>query len=276
MRPRPLPLLPLFFFVMAAWPQKASGLPSSPAQPQAGTSPTPATVDTHPAVKREFEPALSYFERGRVVGFPSATPGSHYLLKATFQIPTPSHGLATGRYEDTFVDATHWRREAWVGTSHLVRSRDADKRYAEADVPDAAVLYMVLRVLEPIPAPDTFDSSVWSIRHDTVGDVATTRLAYGPETADGDLVPGQSQGFWFDSSGRLLRAFTGGVDVLRSDFTNYNGAQIAQTSVVRVSSGGVAMRVNVSSVAQLTSSPPEWTFVIANHESRSPVGDTIR
>jgi hypothetical protein len=29
-------------------------------------------------------------------------------------------------------------------------------------------------------------------------------------------------------------------------------------------------------VAQLTSSPPEWTFVIANHESRSPVGDTIR
>jgi hypothetical protein len=211
-----------------------------------------------------------------VVGFPSATPGSHYQLKATFQIPTPSNGLVNGRYQDIFVDATHWRREAWVGTSHLVRARDADKRYAEADGPDSAVLLMVLRVLEPIPDTDTFDSSVWRISRDTVADVPATRLAYGPENSLGDLEPGKSQGFWFDSGGRLLRAFTDGVDVLRTDFMDYNGAQIAQTTVVSVNGGGVAMRIHVSSISRLTSRPPEWTFVVANHESRSQLGETVR
>jgi len=225
--------------------------------------------------KPEFEPAWSYFERGRVVGFPSATPGSHYQLKATFQIPTPTNGLATGRYEDTFVDASHWRREAWVGESHIVRSRDAGQRYAESDGPDASVLLMVLRVLEPIPDTDTFDSSVWRISHDKVGDVPTIRLAYGPENPDGDLVPGQSQGFWFDASGNLLRAFTDGVDVYRSDFMAYNSAQIAQNSVVRVN-GGVAMRIHVASVSRLTSRPPEWEFVVANHEWHGQAGEEVR
>jgi hypothetical protein len=259
---------------MTARPAGALGLPIPPAESQAGQSsstPPPAA-----APKREFEPAWSYFERGRVVGFPSATPGSHYQLKATFQIPTPSNGLTNGRYMDIFVDATHWRREAWVGTSHLVRARDADKRYAEADGPDSAVLLMVLRVLEPIPDTDTFDSSVWRISRDTVDGMPTTRLAYGPENSLGDLVPGQSQGFWFDSSGKLLRAFTDGVDVLRTDFMDYNGAQIAQTTVVRVNGGGVAMRIHVSSISRLTSRPPEWTFVVANHESRNQLGETVR
>jgi hypothetical protein len=211
-----------------------------------------------------------------VVGFPSATPGSHYQLKAVFQIPTASNGLTNGRYQDIFVDSTHWRREAWVGTSHLVRARDADKRYAEADGPDSAVLLMVLRVLEPIPDTDTFDSSVWRITRDTVDGVPTTRLAYGPENSLGDLEPGKSQGFWFDSNGRLLRAFTDGVDVLRTDFMDYNGAQIAQTTVVRVNGGGVAMRIHVSSISRLTSRPPEWTFVVANHEWRNQLGETVR
>ena len=253
----------------------------APTRPAAGhqASQSAAPPDLPPqnlAPKSEFEPSWSYFQRGRTSGFPSFVPGSHYRLKATFQIPTPINGLATGRYEDTFFDLTHWRREAWVGSSHLVRARDGDKRYFEADGEDSRILLMVLRVLEPIPDTDTFDSSVWRISHDKVGDVPTTRLAYGPETRAGELVPGESQGFWFDSSGKLLRAFTGGVDVLRSDFMDYNGAQIAQTSVVRVSSGGVAMRVNISSVARLTSRPPEWTFVVANHESRRQAGDEIR
>ena len=267
----PLPLL--LFFGAVVGPAQAYGLTYPQTESQAvQSSPPPAAA---PAPRREFEPAWSYFERGRVVGFPSATPGSHYQIKATFQIPTPSNGLTSGRYMDIFVDSTHWRREAWVGTSHLVRARDADKRYAEADGPDSAVLLMVLRVLEPIPDADTFDSSVWRISRDTVDGVPATRLAYGPENSLGDLIPGKAQGFWVDSSGRLLQAFTDGVEVQRTDFTDYNGAQIAQNTVVRVN-GGVAMRIHLSSIARLTSRPPEWTFVVANHESRSQLGDTVR
>jgi hypothetical protein len=277
MRSRLLLLLCLPFLLVAALRARAVGPSSHADAVQAAPSgSTPPADSQTPAAKRDFEPAWSYFERGRVVGFPSATPGSHYQLKATFQIPTPSNGLTSGRYQDIFVDATHWRREAWVGTSHLVRARDADKRYAEADGPDSAVLLMVLRVLEPIPDTGTFDSSVWRISHDKVGGIPTTRLVYGPETAGDELVPGQSQGFWFDSSGKLLRAFTDGVDVLRSDFTGYNGVQIAQSSVVRVGSGGVAMRIRVTSISRLTSRPPEWTFVVANHESRQKIAEEVR
>jgi hypothetical protein len=254
----------------------SAGAPPSFRAGQPGTVPQAAVPAPAPSAKPEFEPAWSYFERGRVVGFPSATPGSHYRLKAIFQIPTPTNTLTSGRYEDTFVDTAHWRREAWVGESHIVRARDGAQRYAEADGPDSGVLLMVLRVLEPIPDTDTFDSSVWRISHDKVGDVPTIRLAYGPETPDGDLVPGKSQGFWFDASGNLLRAFTDGVEVYRSDFMPYESAQVAQTTVVSVTGGGVAMRIHVVSIARLTSRPPEWDFVVVGHDWRGQAGDEVR
>jgi hypothetical protein len=269
-----LPSLLLLFSASSTRPEAPTRLPAG-LQASQSTAP-PELPPQNLAPKSEFEPSWSYFQRGRTTGFPSFVPGSHYRLKATFQIPTPSNGLATGRYEDTFVDLTHWRREAWVGTSHLVRTRDGNHRYLDAEGPDASVLLMVLRVTEPLPDNDTLDDSVWVIRHDTVGDIPTIRLAYGPETPSGDLVPGEGQGFWFDAQGKLLRAVTGGVDILRSDFMPFNGTQVAQTSVVRVTGGGVAMRVRVGSVDALTSHPPEWDFVIAGHEWKPPVGDDMR
>ena len=240
-------------------------LTSVPAQ----TAPKPAPA------KSEFEPAASYFQRGRAVGFPAAGK-SPYLLKATFQVPTELHGLATGRYIDTFVDATHWRREAWLGPSHLVRTQDGDKRYAESDGTEASVLLMVLHVLEPIPNLQNFDDSVWQFSHDKVGDVPTVRVAYGPENSMGELVPGEAQGFWFDAAGNLLRAVTGGVDVLRLDFAPFNGVNVAQTTVVRVASGGVAMRIKLGNISPITNRPPEWTFVVANHEWKRPLIDDVR
>jgi hypothetical protein len=64
--------------------------------------------------------------------------------------------------------------------------------------------------------------------------------------------------------------------VLEDGFTPFNGVRIAQTTVVRVASGGVAMRVKLGSVSPITNRPPEWTFVVANHEWKRPLIDDVR
>jgi hypothetical protein len=110
---------------------------------------------TRPAGAENFDSARNYFERGRKVGFP-ATGSIPYILKAEFQTKGASGALETGRYEDTYQDEQHWRREAWFGTSHAVRSRNGDKRYRFEEGPQAGVAHLVLRITEPIPAIDTF------------------------------------------------------------------------------------------------------------------------
>jgi hypothetical protein len=89
-----------------------------------------------PAGTESFESARSYFERGRKAGFP-ATGAIPYLLRGEFQTKGSSGAIETGRYEDTFVDEQHWRREAWFGASHAVRSRNSDKRYRIEEGPQA-------------------------------------------------------------------------------------------------------------------------------------------
>jgi hypothetical protein len=77
-----------------------------------------------------------------------------------------------------------WRREAVLGSSRVVRSRNGDKRYLIADGPDAALLRIVLIDMEPIPAIDTFVESDWRIKRDTLDGIATIRVARGYESPD--------------------------------------------------------------------------------------------
>jgi hypothetical protein len=54
---------------------------------------------------------------------------------------------------------------------------------------DAGVLRMVLKVMEPIPAIDTFVESNWRMKQDTVDGVRTIRVLAEYESPAGNLDP---------------------------------------------------------------------------------------
>src|SRR6185437_10807079 len=147
--------------------------------------------------------AQFYFEHGRLAGFPSAGNGEPYVLHAEFEAMGASGTADKGRYEDTWMDKSHWKREAWFEKSHYVRARDDDQRYQLAEGPDAGMLRFLFRALEPIPALDTFVESDWKIKRDMVDGVSTIRVLTGYEAPDGKLDP-QVRAFWFDSNNNLV------------------------------------------------------------------------
>ncbi len=95
---------------------------------------------------------LSAGGRQACLGAGASTP---YMLRAEFQAASGHGTIDTGRYEDTWISATEWKREAWFGSSHLVRTQSEDKHYVLSEGPEAGLLRLVMMVVEPIPAADT-------------------------------------------------------------------------------------------------------------------------
>jgi len=73
-----------------------------------------------------FDSARNYFEKGRRASFLAAGASTPYVLRAEFQTGTSS-GIHIGRYEDTQLSATEWKRELTIGSSHLVRTQSGEK-----------------------------------------------------------------------------------------------------------------------------------------------------
>jgi hypothetical protein len=199
-----------------------------------------------PAGVETFESAQSYFERGRKASFLAAGASSPYNLRADFQVGT-TKGVQSGRYEDTWVNANEWKREAWFGSSHLVKSQSGEKYYVLAEGPESGMLKMVMQVLEPIPAVDTMTESDWRIQRDIVDGVKTIRVFRGPEGPNGELEPGKSQGFWFDDAGHLVRTYTSGFEIRPSNQASYETVQVAKQIDV-LKDGKVGMRIIVSEI----------------------------
>src|SRR5205823_2168170 len=105
-----------------------------------------------PAGMETFESARTYFERGRKASYLGAGANAPYVLHAEFQTANGKGAVETGRYEDTWLSATQWKREAWFGSSHLVRSQSGDKHYVLSEGPEAGLLRLVMLIVEPIPA----------------------------------------------------------------------------------------------------------------------------
>ena len=59
-------------------------------------------------------------------------------------------------------------------------------------------LRLVLKVMEPIPAIDTFVESDWKIKRDTVNGTKTIRVLTGYESPEGKLDPEHVRAYWFD------------------------------------------------------------------------------
>jgi Gram-negative bacterial TonB protein C-terminal len=221
-----------------------------------------------------FESARTYFEHGRHVSFAAAGNGPAYVLRATFQVRVAAGSIQDGQYVDTWKSDSEWRREATIGNSHFVRARHGDTRYLLSEGPDAKLLQLVLRIMEPIPAIDTFVESDWRIKRDSVDGVKTIRVLAGYESPEGNLDPQQARGYWFDENGKLVKTFFQGIETQRSNFEEFNGAQVAQVlKVMRAGSVGMVIRVTDVAPAGAVS---EDTFKLRGHEWKRAFTDEVR
>ncbi len=247
----------------------AGGVPA-----QAMSQITIAFKTVRPAGVETFESARSYFERGRRVSFPAAGTGPGYLLHATFQAKTAQRKVESGQYVDTWQSANEWRREASIGKSRYVRAQHFDKRYELAEGPDATLLKLVLQVMEPIPAIDTFVESDWRIKRDTVAGVKTVRVLTGYESPDGTPDPEHTRAYWFDDAGRLVKTYFLGLETRRSNFQEFDGAAIAEDIQV-FHNGGLGMFIHVTNVSPVGAQPAD-TFEVTGHEWHRAFTDEVR
>ncbi|MCL2661467.1 MAG: energy transducer TonB [Acidobacteriaceae bacterium] len=150
------------------------------------------------AGSENFDSAKSYFLKGRAASFLVGGSMAPYKLQAEFQVASESGGMESGRYEDTWISPSEWKREVWLGSSHLVRSRSGYMQYQIAEgIPTRGTgmsirtnsgrllsfppplksntLSLLMDIIEPIPATDKMTESDWRIRRDPVDGVNMLR-----------------------------------------------------------------------------------------------------
>jgi hypothetical protein len=219
---------------------------------------------SRPAGTESFDSAHNYFEHGRQLGFPAFGHGTPYMIRAEFDTGKNDKTIAHGRYEDTWLSDSQWRREVRYGNSSYIRSRNGDKTYQLAEGPDVGLLRLVMKLMEPIPTIDTFVESDWKIKRDTVNGARALRVLAGYESPEGKLDPEQARGYWFDDNGLLLKTYFKGIETQRSEFQGFAGVQIAHRIEV-FKDGKLGMRIHIMEV-----SPPgptsAKTFEIKGHE----------
>jgi hypothetical protein len=135
-------------------------------------------------------------------------------------------------------------------------------------------LRFVLKVMEPIPAIDTFTESDWRIKRDTVNGVRTIRVLTGYESPDGRLDPEQARGYWFDDTGVLLKTYFKGIETQRLDFEEFSGVKIARRIDV-LKDGKLGMQVRITQVVPATSLAAK-TFELHGHEWTRAFTDEVR
>jgi len=194
-----------------------------------------------------FESARAYFDHGRKVSSLGSGASATYLLHTEFQTANAKGAIETSQYKDTWLSATQWKREAWFGSSHLVRSQSGEKHYVLSEGPEAGLLRLVMLIMEPIPAADTMTESDWRIQGDTVNGLKTIRVFRGTEGPNGQLEPRTSQGYWFDESGQLVRSYTSNSEIHPSAVSPYEDVQMPRQ--IDVTSGGkLGMRFLVKDI----------------------------
>jgi len=128
------------------------------------------------------------------------------------------------------------------------------------------LLCLVLKILEPIPAIDTFTESDWNISRDTLNGTSTVRLVGGREN--------QSRAYWFDDSGLLLKANIGDLEIRLSKFEDFDGVKIARQIDV-LKDGRPAMPISVTQVTPARTVSPE-SFKLKGHEWQRAFIDEVR
>jgi TonB family protein len=219
---------------------------------------------SRPAGAEIFDSARGYFERGRHIAFPAFGNGTPYVLRAEFEAQTREGGIAKGRYEDIWLTSTQWRREVDFENGQYVRSRNGEQLYQLVSGDYSSLLRLVMQVMEPIPAIDTFVESDWKIRRDTVNGVRTVRVLAGYVNPEGQLDAESARAYWFNDAGSLVKTYNLGIETERSEFTDFAGVKVAQHIDV-IKDGKVGMRIHVTELAPAGNVPTKM-FEIKGHE----------
>jgi hypothetical protein len=226
-----------------------------------------------PSGSETFESAQTYFERGRQDGFLAAANKTPYVLRGDFEAGTSAGKVEKGQYEDTWSSDTQWRREARIGNSRYVRSRNGDRRYQLAEGTDAPLLKFVLKLMEPIPAIDTFYEGDWHIRRDDLNGTTTIRVLSGYVAPNGTLDQ-NVRAYWFSNTGDLLKVHVNGLDVLRLDFQGYSQVKIARHIEVR-KNGALGMQIQVTEISTNPETPTKF-YELKGHEWTRAFTDEVR
>lgn len=227
-----------------------------------------------PSSVENFQSAQAYFEKGRTVGFPAAGSGAPYIIRAEFQANVSDDTVQKGEYTDTWMKSDEWRREATIGKSRYIRSQHGTKQYLLTEGPDSKLLALVLHVIEPIPAIDTFVESDWRMKREDVSGVSTVRVLAGYESAQGELDPQQARAYWFDSDGRLLKTFFGGIETDRRDFKQFEGTQVPQQVLV-FQGGQLALPIQITEMTNSVT-PTSDEFDLKGHGWTRQFTDQVR
>jgi hypothetical protein len=211
-----------------------------------------ASAASTPAGAASPGDATAYFDHARTLGFPASGQTTPYLLRAEFTTRASSGAVTTGTYTDTWGNDKQWRREAVIGESRFVRSRNGRKWYRLDDGPDAALLQFVLTALEPLPETSSGHMGDWKMQRDPATDEASTRVWRGKEKPDGTPDPQDFEAYWFNGSGQLIRSYLNGLEVRREDFQDFNGVHVARQLQV-ILAGKVGMKIDVTVLQPLGS-----------------------
>ncbi len=231
---------------------------------QVVTTFTLAFKTKRPEGVEDFDSSKIRFDKGRVAGFPAAG-DKPYILRADFTTRSQAGQQLTGRYTDSWQDAVHWRREATFGASHVIRTRDGEKFYQQTDGPDAKLLATLFYMMEPIPdASDGFAESDWRMRREELNGVKVVRMAVGSDEDIANMAQGFAKAFWFDDDSRLIRAMVASLQIDRSNFTHFNGTQVARNIDIR-SKNGFVMQIRVIGVDAAVDFPKD-EFKLSGHE----------
>lgn len=189
--------------------------------------------------------ARQNFDLGRKGSSPASAGVGPYELRAQFTVGTPS-GSQTGTYTDTFVDTKHWKREAVLGSSIAVRSRDGEQYYWKHEGQMANICSLVLEAVEPIPTLDTMTESDWRITREDLKGTSTVRVYRGGEP-DVDL--SHANGYWFDADHRLVQALYNSTFFTYTNLQPFGPGSYPRLILGRSRSGALGLKIEVQSVS---------------------------
>jgi hypothetical protein len=228
---------------------------------------------TRPAGAETFDSVRSYFERSRQMssgaGGGNTTP---YVLHASFEAATKS-GVGHGEYTDSWYSTTAWCRDAVFEDSHLRRCRKDDQWYLDGEGSHLALLQVVLKAIEPIPAMDTFVESDWRIVRSNVDGQSLVRVATGHES-DAGVLDAQSRGLWFDSEGLVRQAHFRGLDAVYLQFEDFHGSRISR-EIRLLANGKLGLRIQVNSIQEAANLNTS-SFKLSGHEWKRQFTDEAR
>lgn len=203
-----------------------------------------------PAGAESFLPSKTYLANVRSADFLGNASKSPYRLKAEFEATGASGKIEKGDYEDTWIDAEHWRREGHFSGSRLLRSQDGERHYQLEEGKAVGLLRILFKFVEPIPNLETTYEADWKIRPAALNGAKALRVHAGYIKDDGSF-DDNVRAYWIAPDGTLLKAHWKGLDAVYSKTEKFQSASLAR-SIGVLKGSSLGMKIQITDVSPMT------------------------